>query len=214
MAIPELLDALLRVPGPSGQEARAAAAWRERCEPFAAEVDVDVNGSSWARIPGRSSGGTDPGGDRPHRRDRRPHHAHRRRGLPAVRPGRRLGSDAAGRPADRARHRDGQVRGVIGRKAIHQLDEDERKKAPELKNLHIDIGAASGDEARERVRIGDTGVIDVPAAGASQQPRRLALAGQPRRLLRGRARRPAGGGERRRSRRRACAWRWSRRRSA
>ncbi len=57
--------------------------------------------------------------------------------------------------------RGGEVRGVIGRKAIHQLEEDERKRAPELKNLHIDIGAASGDDARERVRIGDMGVIDV-----------------------------------------------------
>ena len=57
--------------------------------------------------------------------------------------------------------RGGAVRGVIGRKAIHQLEEDERKRAPELKNLHIDIGAASGDEARELVRIGDMGVIDV-----------------------------------------------------
>src|ERR1700722_17346181 len=56
MAIPELLDALLRVPGPSGQEATAAAEWRQRGEAFAAEVDVDVNGSSWARIPGVSGG--------------------------------------------------------------------------------------------------------------------------------------------------------------
>ena len=96
--------------------------------------------------------------------------------------------------------RDGEVRGVIGRKAIHQLDEDERKRAPELKNLHIDIGAASGDEARERVRIGDTGVIDVPPLELPNEPRRLALAGQPRRLLRGRARGAAGGGERRRLR--------------
>src|SRR5579872_2279012 len=56
MAIPELLDTLLRVPGPSGQEARAAAAWRGLCEPFASEVDVDVNGSSWARVPGTAGG--------------------------------------------------------------------------------------------------------------------------------------------------------------
>ena len=57
--------------------------------------------------------------------------------------------------------RGGAVRGVIGRKAIHQLDEGERKQPPELKDMHIDIGAASGDEARGRVRIGDMGVIDV-----------------------------------------------------
>ena len=60
MPIPELLDTLLRVPGPSGQEARAAAAWRQLCEPFAAEVDVDLNGSSWARVPGTGSGGAHP----------------------------------------------------------------------------------------------------------------------------------------------------------
>ena len=57
--------------------------------------------------------------------------------------------------------RGGDVRGVIGRKAIHQLDQEERKRVPELKNLYIDVGASSGEDARERVRIGDMGVIDV-----------------------------------------------------
>ena len=37
---------------------------------------------------------------------------------------------------------------MIGRKAIHLMDDDDRKKVPELKSLHIDIGAADGDEAR------------------------------------------------------------------
>ncbi len=44
--------------------------------------------------------------------------------------------------------RDGPVLGVVGKKPIHLLKEDERKQAPELKNLHIDIGAKDGDEAR------------------------------------------------------------------
>ncbi len=101
--------------------------------------------------------------------------------------------------------RDGEVRGVIGRKAIHQLEDDERKRAPELKGLHIDIGAASGDDARDRVRIGDTGVIDVQPLELPNDLRGLALAGQPRRLLRGRARGAAGGRERRRLRGRARA---------
>ncbi|HET9721150.1 MAG TPA: M20/M25/M40 family metallo-hydrolase, partial [Solirubrobacteraceae bacterium] len=57
--------------------------------------------------------------------------------------------------------REGPVHGVIARLPIHLLKGDERKKMPELKDLHIDIGAASGDEAREMVRIGDMGVIDV-----------------------------------------------------
>ena len=49
---------------------------------------------------------------------------------------------------------------MVGRKPIHLLKEDERKKAAELKQLHIDIGAADGDEARGLVRVGDVAVID------------------------------------------------------
>ena len=56
--------------------------------------------------------------------------------------------------------RSGPVPGVVGRKPIHLLKEDDRKKVPELKELHIDIGARSDDEAREMVRIGDVAVID------------------------------------------------------
>jgi endoglucanase len=57
--------------------------------------------------------------------------------------------------------REGPVQGVIARKPIHLLEEDDRKQVPKLKALHIDIGAADADEARARVRIGDMGVIDV-----------------------------------------------------
>jgi endoglucanase len=56
--------------------------------------------------------------------------------------------------------REGTVLGVVGKKPIHLLrDPEERKKAPELKGLHIDIGARDGDDARSRVRIGDVAVI-------------------------------------------------------
>jgi putative aminopeptidase FrvX len=55
--------------------------------------------------------------------------------------------------------RDGVVPGVVGRKAIHLLEEDERKKAVELKDLCIDIGARDGDEAKALVRVGDVAVI-------------------------------------------------------
>jgi endoglucanase len=57
--------------------------------------------------------------------------------------------------------RDGAIQGVIGRKPIHLLKGDDRKKPPEIKDLHIDIGAKDGDEARGLVRIGDVAVIDV-----------------------------------------------------
>ena len=55
--------------------------------------------------------------------------------------------------------RNGPVAGVAGRKAIHLLKEEEREKVPKLRDLHIDIGAKDGDEARDLVRIGDVAVI-------------------------------------------------------
>ena len=55
--------------------------------------------------------------------------------------------------------RDGTIPGVIGKKPIHLLKDDDRKKVAEIKDLHIDVGAKDGDEARELVRIGDVAVI-------------------------------------------------------
>ncbi|HTR71972.1 MAG TPA: M42 family peptidase [Solirubrobacteraceae bacterium] len=56
--------------------------------------------------------------------------------------------------------KEGQVKGVVGKKPVHLLRDEDRKKVAELKDLHIDIGAADGSEARERVRVGDVAVID------------------------------------------------------
>jgi endoglucanase len=53
----------------------------------------------------------------------------------------------------------GVVPGVIGKKPIHLLKDEERKKVAELKELHVDIGARDGEEARGLVRIGDVAVI-------------------------------------------------------
>lgn len=47
------------------------------------------------------------------------------------------------------------VSGVIGRKAIHLLEEDERKKKPEVKDMWIDIGASSREEATALISLGD-----------------------------------------------------------
>jgi endoglucanase len=56
--------------------------------------------------------------------------------------------------------KNGGVPGVIGKKAIHLMEAEERKKVSEIKNLWIDIGAKDGDEAKKRVRVGDVAVID------------------------------------------------------
>jgi phosphoglycolate phosphatase-like HAD superfamily hydrolase len=39
------------------------------------------------------------------------------------------------------------------------MRDEDRKKNPELRDLHVDIGAKDGDDARSRVRIGDVAVI-------------------------------------------------------
>jgi endoglucanase len=49
----------------------------------------------------------------------------------------------------------GPILGVLGRKAVHLLDQEERNKIPRTDDLWIDIGVGSRKEAEERVQIGD-----------------------------------------------------------
>jgi putative aminopeptidase FrvX len=159
VATPELLDALLRAPGPSGQETQPAQAWRDWCEAWATEVGVDHVGSSWARVAGTSDGPKliivghidEIGVHVTHIDDDGFLRFDQVGGWdPIVLVGQRIVLDT----------REGTVHGVIARKPIHLLKEDDRKKMPELRDLHIDIGARDGEDARSRVRIGDMGVID------------------------------------------------------
>lgn len=55
----------------------------------------------------------------------------------------------------------GPVPGVIARKPIHLLTEDERKQVPKVKDLWIDIGAANKTEAEGLVRVGDSVTVDL-----------------------------------------------------
>jgi endoglucanase len=133
--------------------------WREGCSAFAQEVRGDSVGSSYARVPGTGGGPTlaiighidEIGVHVSHIDD----DGFLRFGEvggwdPIVLVGQRITIAT----------RDGAVAGVIGRKPIHLIKGDDRKKMPELKDLHIDIGARDGDDARARVRIGDVAVID------------------------------------------------------
>src|SRR2546428_659940 len=56
--------------------------------------------------------------------------------------------------------RDGPVHGVVGKKAVHQLKKEDLDRVTKVIDLWIDIGAASHDEAVNRVRVGDAGVLD------------------------------------------------------
>jgi tetrahedral aminopeptidase len=65
-------------------------------------------------------------------------------------------------PGQRVRIRtdNGIVLGVVGRKPIHLLDPDERKKVVKFEDLWIDIGAKDKGEAASLVSIGDAAVLD------------------------------------------------------
>ncbi len=159
MQAPELLTGLLTSAGPSGHEVDPARVWREWCSTFATDVAADHLGSSRARVPGTGGGPTlavvghidEIGLHVSHIDDE---------GF--LRFGEVGGWDPIVLVGQRVRlsTREGTVPGVIGRKPIHLLKDDDRKRVPELKDLHIDIGAKDGDEAHTLVRIGDVAVID------------------------------------------------------
>ena len=148
MAIPGLLRDLLEAAGPSGYEAAPADVWLTGGREAGLDVAGDVVGSCTARVPGTADG--------PrlaivgHIDDD---------GFLWFRPV--GGWDAQILVGQRVviGTREGDVTGAVGKKPIHLLREEERKKVPEIRDLHIDIGARDGDDARSRVRIGDVAVI-------------------------------------------------------
>jgi putative aminopeptidase FrvX len=161
LAPPALVD-LLVAHGPSGYETPAAEVWLKAAGAFA-EVSSDVLGTPLARVA--------------------PKHG-------AAQPPRRLlvmghideiglivnyidddgflwfqpvgGWDAQILVAQRVSlaTRAGEVKGVVGKKPVHLQRDEDRKKVAELRELHIDIGARDGEQARELVRVGDVAVID------------------------------------------------------
>jgi putative aminopeptidase FrvX len=158
MSIPPVLRSLLTAHGPSGYETAPAAVFRDAASAFA-EVVTDVMGSVWARVPGTAGGPTlaivghidEIGLIVSHIDD---DGFLRFRGVggwdPQILVGQRvvLGT------------REGAIPGVVGKKPIHLLKEEERKKVARVEELHIDIGAKDGEEARGMVRVGDVAVLD------------------------------------------------------
>ena len=158
MPAPELLHRLLTAPGTPGHESRPARVWREAAEEFADEVTTDRLGSTVARVKGRGGsplmavvGHIDEIG-------LLVSHVSDKGFLHVVQSG---GWDAQVLVGQRVHvlTRDGIVPGVVGRKPPHLTDAEERKKAVELKKLHVDIGAKDGDEARSMVAAGDQIII-------------------------------------------------------
>ena len=157
MPVPEVLRRLLTAPGPSGYEQAAAAVFRDAAAAFA-DVTHDTVGSTVARVKGTAGGPLLAVLGHIDEIGLIVHHIDDDGFLwfsgvggwdPIILVGQRV----------EIATRDGAVDGVVGKKPIHLLKDEERKQVPELRNLHIDIGAVDGDEARRRVRIGDVAVI-------------------------------------------------------
>ncbi|MFQ5703271.1 MAG: M42 family metallopeptidase [Gemmatimonadales bacterium] len=161
------LKRLLDTPGPSGFETAPAREWREEAGKFAHEVTVDVSGNSTAQI--------NPTGD--------PRvmfaghideiglmiiHVDDKGYLYFSTIGGWDHQVLVGQRVLIATKR-GLVNGVIGKKAVHMLDEDERDEASKASSLWIDIGAKSRKDALRRVRVGDAAVL---AASAVELPNR------------------------------------------
>ena len=56
--------------------------------------------------------------------------------------------------------KNGVVKGVTGKRAIHLMDVEDRKKVPKTHEIWIDLGVKNKEEAEALIRIGDTAVYD------------------------------------------------------
>ena len=152
MPIPELLDRLLRAPGPSGAEEAAAAVVREAATALGAAVETDVLGSTIATVGsegpllalvahvdqiGLAVSGID--GD----------------GLLGVAKLANWDPRVAVMQRVRVLTAAGEVYGVVG---VRTTDKDK----PGFSDLYVDIGAEDRDEARSLVAQGDQIVFDAP----------------------------------------------------
>jgi len=153
------LERLLSEPGPSGFESRPARVWRAEAETFAERVWADVQGNSYAEVGGAGrprvmlAGHVDEIGLQiTHIDDKGYLYVDGIGGWdPQVLVGQRV----------RVLGREGDLPGVIGKKPIHLLKPEDRKKVTEIQDVWVDLGASSLEEVKEMgVRVGDPLVVD------------------------------------------------------
>ncbi|MBL8088559.1 MAG: M42 family metallopeptidase [Chthonomonas sp.] len=143
---------IVNTPSPSGYEERAAEVYRNYCKGFADELRTDVHGNVMAILNPQAemkimlAGHMDEIGFIVH-------YISDEGMLYFSTIG---GHDATIIVGQRVWvHGKERITGVLGRKAIHLLDDEERKKKPEIKDLWIDIGASNREEAEAIVSLGD-----------------------------------------------------------
>lgn len=148
----EFFKEIVNTPSPSGYEEQAAEVYRHYTSGFADKVHTDVHGSVWAILNPDAemkimlAGHMDEIGFIIHYIDDS--------GLIYFLG---IGGHDSVIPIGQRVwvHGTERIPGIIGRKAIHLIEPDERKKKPELKELWIDIGARNREEAAKFVSLGD-----------------------------------------------------------
>src|SRR5216117_4181112 len=149
---------LLDTPGPSGFEQAPARLWRDEVATFADDVRADVHGNSVAAVNPKGkprlmfAGHIDEIGLQITHIDEEGFLYFSGIG----------GWDSQVLVGQRVLllTRNGPVHGVVGKKAVHQLKKEDLDRVTKVIDLWIDIDAASHDEAVNRVRVGDAGVLD------------------------------------------------------
>lgn len=167
----EFLKQLLHTPSPSGYEQQIQGIVREYVRPFADRVTTDLHGNVIAAVNPEASvrvmlaGHCDQIGLIVQYVDKD--------GYLSVQP---IGGwDVQMLIGQRLTvwSKDGPRHGVIARKAIHLLTEEERRQVPKMHDLALDIGAKNQEEALKWVRIGDPVTL---ALGYFEMPNQLAFA--------------------------------------
>ena len=154
----EFLKRLLDTPGPSGFETAPARVWRDEVKRFAKDVSADVHGNSIGVVHAKGTprlmlaGHIDEIGVQITHVDDEGYLYFAGIG----------GWDSQVLVGQRVviAGRQGPVRGVIGKQAVHLMKREDMDKASKITDLWIDIGAATKAEALERVRVGDAAVLD------------------------------------------------------
>ena len=156
----DFLKNLVKIISPSGSEEEAVNFWKKRTEKFADKVEIDVQNNARAVLnEGKKprlmlAAHIDEVGYMVKYIDKEGYIYFSAVG----------GIDTQLVPGQRVwiKTSKGNVLGLVGKKPIHLLEEEERKKPAKIEQLWMDIGAKDEKEARAKVNIGD---VAVPAVG-------------------------------------------------
>lgn len=152
------LEEYVNTLSPSGFEGEAAKIWKKEAGTFADEVKSDLHGNSFAVVnpDGKPrvmlAGHTDEIGLMISQITEDGYLFFNTIGGwdPQVLVGQRV----------RIRGKNGDLTGVVGRKPIHVLEEEEKKKVAKVEDLWIDIGVEDKEQAERLVEIGSPAVVD------------------------------------------------------